>query len=328
MSDLKKTALVLAVGGSLAMLAPGFAQADVMATAVLQTNHFEISSGGTALDYNTDFTNISFTTTGGYSGTLPGTGGYNLSTSSGLPLSSVDLPKVCVGGGCTAWNAAYGIEDSFTNLTSPPVGNYSAADQQEAGAPISNVPASGGGTAALGATVSNGAYAGLTTQSGLSHSTSTNNLNTQVVFTLAHAGGLTFDLDLAAFLDVYVTADEVAPGFATASYTGSFTLTNLTSGIVLQTLNTDVFGNGVNTISLNAPPLGATEQIQDSGGFSHFTFNTVVLNNTDVYQLSFRNNVNADAERVTVPEPATMALLGMGLAGLGFSTRRRRSQAV
>ncbi|MDH5617310.1 MAG: PEP-CTERM sorting domain-containing protein [Gammaproteobacteria bacterium] len=34
--------------------------------------------------------------------------------------------------------------------------------------------------------------------------------------------------------------------------------------------------------------------------------------------------VFATAERVSVPEPGTLALLGIGLAGMGMSRRRRK----
>jgi len=135
-----------------------------MATSVSQITNFEIHhSGGAILDYNADFSSLTFTSTGGYAGTLPGTSGYNDSSSA----APVDLAKTCVGNGCAAWNAAYGAENSFTTLSAPPAGNYSAADQFEGGAPIANLP---GGFLAP-ATISSAAYVGLTTQNALSHAT-------------------------------------------------------------------------------------------------------------------------------------------------------------
>lgn len=318
MNRLTKLPLALAFGGAMALGATSAAQADVMASAVAQLTNFEIHhSGGAILDYTTDFSALTFTSTGGYAGTLPGTPGYNASSSA----APVDLAKTCVGNGCAAWNAAYGAENSFTHLSAPPAGNYSAADQLEAGAPIANLP---GGFLAP-ATVSSAAYAGLTTQNALSHATATNNLNSSFVFSLAGSGALDFNFDFSVYLQTAVTSDEKFPGFATAAFQQGFTLTNLSAGgAVVWTISapTNINAISVDTSSLNAPLPIDVETIYS--GSQSFSFTTPVLAAGTLYQLSARTNANADVQRI--PEPGELALLGIGLIGMTLVMARRRNQ--
>jgi len=328
MNRLTNLPLALALGGALALGVTSAAQADVMATSVSEITNFEIhKTGGAALDYSTDFLSLTFTSTGGYAGTLPGTAGYNTSSSA----APVDLPKTCVGNGCAAWDAAYGAENSFTHLSAPPAGNYSAADQFESGAPILNLP----GGFPLGATVSSAAYAGLTTQNALSHSTATNNLNSNFRFTLASAGALDFNFNAETYLQVAVTNDEKFPGFATAAFLMEFSLSQETlPGVFapIWSISSGACGTAnevnplpvcVQTISLNAPLLSNTETIL-TGGPTAYSFTTPVLAAGTLYQLSARNNSNADVQRI--PEPGELALLGIGLIGMTLVMARRRNQ--
>lgn len=314
----KQTVIALASLGLFALALPGAAQADVMANAESLTNNFTISDAlsGTILNAATDFQRLTYTSTGAYAGTFPGTPGYNVSSAA----TPVNLPPVCVGSGCAAWSAAYGPDNSFTQmnkLTVGALGNYSAADQNEAGAPIAGLTG-----LTTPANIGNAAYAGLTSQNGLSHAATTNNLNSNFIFQLAHAAGLTFAYDSVAYLQAYVTGTENFPSFATASYTQDFTLTDLTTGIDIWNFASDTFGTGIHTISLNAP-FGVDVQSIRTGA-QHYSLNTPTLNATDLYQLSARNNVNADVQRV--PEPGALVLLGIGLLGL-IAVRARTNKA-
>ncbi len=311
----KQTAIALACLGLFALAQSGVAKADVMASAVSTEQNFQIldTATNTILNAATDFQRLTYTSTGGYAGTYPGTSGYNASSSA----SPVDLPTVCVGSGCSGWSAAYGPNNSFTQMTKAQVGNYSAADQYENGAPIAGLTG-----LAPPATISSASYAGLTSDSGLSHSSATNNLNSNFIFQLAHAEGLTFNYSAVAYLQAFVSGTENFPSFATASYTQDFTLTDLTTGAVVWTFASDAFSNGLHTISLNAP-FGVDVQTIESGTIN-YSVSTPSLNSTDLYQLSARDNVNADVQRV--PEPGALVLLGIGLLGL-LTVRARTHRA-
>jgi hypothetical protein len=188
-------------------------------------------------------------------------------------------------------------------------------DQKEAGSPIANLS----GFAGL-AEVSSGSYVGLTAGDVEASATSNNNLNAKFTFVLNQDTGITFDFDVDAWLQVALTSDELFPGFATASYGMSFSIVNLTDGGNVYTFNPDLFGTGEKTLSLNAPLPIDVELTRDATA-KHFSSTTVKLFAGKTYQLSARINTDADAERV--PEPGVLALVGLGLLGMGVSRRRK-----
>lgn len=315
MLKLRKTSVALAAAGLLVAVASGNAQAYVMASAVVQLQDFTLSYNGSGVALAaSDFTSLTYTSTGAYSGTLPGTPGFN-SSSSATP---VNLPAVSVGSGSGALALA---NDAFPHLAAAPVGNYAAADQFEAGAPITGLPG-----LALGAQIADAAYAGLTTQSALSHSQSTNNLQSSFVFALGKGGAIDLSFAAKAYLQVAVSAGEIAPGFANASYEQVFSLVDLTTGLTVFTYTPEFFADGTNTLSLNAPLPGDTQLTRENLAFVDYLATTPVLTAGTLYQLSIRTNTNADAQRV--PEPSTLALLGLGFLGFGFGAKRRSAKSL
>lgn len=318
---LKAITAALAGAGMLALVS-GSAQAGAMAGTAVELTNFGIykDAGATTLVTTADLLNLSFTSTMDMQATLNGatTGNISASTSTG---PGIDQPATCIGTGCNA-PINFFTNNLFPAPAQPVQGNYAAVDQLEVGSPISGL------TGYVGlANVSNAAYVGLATGSGSATTTSNNNLQASWTFVAGYSGIMTFDFDLRAYLQAFLDSGEIAPTFATANWDVNFTLEclevlALCSGLQSASISPNPLGGGfgAKTVSRNSPAGNNNEFLQDVT--AHFNYVLPVAAGSR-YQLSARINTLADLERYFVPEPGILALLGLGLLGLGATLRKK-----
>ena len=335
---LKKTALAAVTAGLLGAFVSSGAQASVLATSLIEQTNLLFSNADTGeiLDFNDDFGgNLTFTSTADTFVQLDGFG-TDSGTATNPPTNPIDLPAICVGNGCNPILP----NNTYPVLSGPAVGNYSAADQNETGAPITGLPGFSDP-----ATVNNASYIGIDDISATGSATANNNLNSSFVFTVTSPIAVQIDFDATAYLEAFVSSDEEFPGFSTAAYNLDFSIADLgaggatvfdwapdgqAGGISGGTENSDPFTLNA-TVSLNAPLPG---DINNTGGIhtvgtastGFFSATTNVLTPGVLYQLSARNTSEADAGRFAVPEPSTLALLGLGFLGMGATRMRRRKK--
>ena len=347
---MKTTKLAAAIAAVMfGMIATGTAQAtpDASAESVVTLQNFTISQGGTELA-RSNFGSI-FSPFGSESvkadlnGVVSAPGDVNSTT--GGPLSNTAQ----VGTAPAALTGVFGLGGyppgtAYPSIYPLPMGtNFSGSLSSSIGAPITGL--SGNPTDAK-AMVNNASYASLVSNG--SASTNTTSTVTSKFNFSGISGVMNFHFDFGAFIDAYLSS-----GFGTvakASYGLQMQLVDLsgigqpgvldtTTGKVGGVATTAIFdanGNLVIAHNLSDSTPGLGTNLQNPFPFTNASnngllstvgidFNTLGLNQTDIYQ--FTATVTTNSEVQLVPEPGILALMGIGLMGLGASSRKFQKSA-
>ncbi len=309
---IKKTALA----GAILVGTSSAAQAGALASSVVELNNLTFSKTGGAILHTNDLAGLTYSSHSDTSVSLTGYASAVSTASSTNPTVAMDLYD-CLGD-CTLYTDNQFTANTLSSADGVPFTNYSIADQYELGSPID-------GMGLTGANLGNASQAGVNPDA-IGSSTSNNVLGATWAFS-GYSGTIDIDFDLDYYLETFVTADALPPTNAHASYEVTWDLYSqgqlLWTSSIDQTLFSDSpWANGTAyTGCIIGTGIPCTTMGIDAPQNASIKLTTISMNAGQAYSLSATVETTADVE--AVPEPTTLALLGISLLGFGAARKRR-----
>ncbi len=265
-----------------------------------------VTSGITVLsDARTGIADSNFN---GTSGTGVGAG----SISSFNPGATVDVQHRCAGPDCGSINAIYGgsAENKLgTNtLAAGPLGNFAVGDMFIGGSAL------GAASGANGLTRANVSVTGATNEGGSSSTIINSASALTATFTVGETIDVLFSLGYEAFVMAFVDTAPGIHGHASAGINWVMTVTSSDDPSFAA------FSWLPEELNVGYTSTDASEN-QEYFGAGQLFSDVRTLTAGKKYNLTITQASNALASEI--PEPASLALVGLGLLGIGALRRRR-----
>lgn len=297
----------------LCLAAMNGARADAFAQAVLVIDNFRLLHSSGAAFKSTDFTMLDGTNSAHATASLNG------QTAAAKPQNL----SILSGTGPDVAHQFVGLpnppraENNFTAFSGPPPvpGTFGYADQNMTGSAMTIGSQLAGGRASTRADASLATDGEAAGDSDVGTSTAFN-------FTLGVGETMTFSFNGTPFTQAYASTGSGMETNAIARLSWSVNIMNLNTGKLVfayQPEELNSFGNVSRTDSFHG-------MSTYNPGTLSFSATTPMLKASETYQLTINQTTLANAlqDTVAVPEPGSLAIVGLGLLGMSLVSRRRK----